>query len=111
MFNYRQTLSQWSPEASFSESVFCRLDTLLLEQIQGETEAKENMSNMMKLKVRFYFRELLRKCASTAMSSKLIHQQKDHFSKIVVDAVLSLDAPLLPLDMIGEVTFLPYDRL
>ncbi|XP_013174442.1 PREDICTED: T-complex protein 1 subunit eta isoform X1 [Papilio xuthus] len=46
-------------------------------------------------------RELLRKCASTAMSSKLIHQQKDHFSKIVVDAVLSLDAPLLPLDMIG----------
>ncbi|XP_039761972.1 T-complex protein 1 subunit eta isoform X2 [Pararge aegeria] len=46
-------------------------------------------------------RELLRKCASTAMSSKLIHQQKDHFSKMVVDAVLSLDAPLLPLDMIG----------
>ncbi|RVE41018.1 hypothetical protein evm_014333 [Chilo suppressalis] len=47
-------------------------------------------------------RELLRKCAATAMSSKLIHQQKDHFSKMVVDAVLSLDAPLLPLDMIGE---------
>ncbi|XP_034838141.1 T-complex protein 1 subunit eta [Maniola hyperantus] len=46
-------------------------------------------------------RELLRKCAATAMSSKLIHQQKDHFSKMVVDAVLSLDAPLLPLDMIG----------
>ncbi|XP_004925108.2 T-complex protein 1 subunit eta [Bombyx mandarina] len=46
-------------------------------------------------------RDLLLKCASTAMSSKLIHQQKDHFSKIVVDAVLSLDTPLLPLDMIG----------
>lgn len=46
-------------------------------------------------------RELLMKCASTAMSSKLIHQQKGHFSKMVVDAVLSLDAPLLPLDMIG----------
>ncbi|KAL0808294.1 hypothetical protein ABMA28_012788 [Loxostege sticticalis] len=46
-------------------------------------------------------RELLRKCAVTAMSSKLIHQQKGHFSKMVVDAVLSLDAPLLPLDMIG----------
>lgn len=46
-------------------------------------------------------RDLLRKCAATAMSSKLIHQQKDHFSKMVVDAVLSLDAPLLPLDMIG----------
>lgn len=46
-------------------------------------------------------RDLLRKCAATAMSSKLIHQQKDHFSKMVVDAVLSLDTPLLPLDMIG----------
>lgn len=46
-------------------------------------------------------RELLRKCAATAMSSKLINQQKEHFSNVVVDAVLSLDAPLLPLDMIG----------
>ncbi|XP_045506095.1 T-complex protein 1 subunit eta [Colias croceus] len=46
-------------------------------------------------------RDLLKKCAVTAMSSKLIHQQKDHFSKMVVDAVLLLDAPLLPLDMIG----------
>ncbi|XP_050676803.1 T-complex protein 1 subunit eta [Leptidea sinapis] len=46
-------------------------------------------------------RDLLKKCAVTAMSSKLIHQQKGHFSQMVVDAVLSLDAPLLPLDMIG----------
>lgn len=45
-------------------------------------------------------RELLEKCASTAMNSKLIHQQKDFFSKMVVDAVLSLD-DLLPLNMIG----------
>ncbi|EDV42833.1 uncharacterized protein Dana_GF18192 [Drosophila ananassae] len=45
-------------------------------------------------------RALLEKCAATAMSSKLIHQQKDFFSKIVVDAVLSLDE-LLPLNMIG----------
>lgn len=43
---------------------------------------------------------LLEKCAATALSSKLIHQQKDFFSKIVVDAVLSLDE-LLPLNMIG----------
>lgn len=43
---------------------------------------------------------LLVKCAATAMSSKLIHQQKDFFSKMVVDAVLSLDE-LLPLNMIG----------
>lgn len=45
-------------------------------------------------------RQLLTKCASTAMNSKLIHQQKDFFSKMVVDAVLQLDT-LLPLNMIG----------
>lgn len=45
-------------------------------------------------------RELLTKCASTAMNSKLIHQQKGFFSKMVVDAVLMLDE-LLPLNMIG----------
>lgn len=45
-------------------------------------------------------RELLMKCASTALNSKLIHQQKDFFSKMVVEAVLQLD-DLLPLNMIG----------
>lgn len=46
------------------------------------------------------FRSLLEKCAATALSSKLIHQQRDFFSKMVVDAVLHLDE-LLPLNMIG----------
>ncbi len=45
-------------------------------------------------------RSLLHKCAATALSSKLIHQQKDFFAKIAVDAVMILDE-LLPLDMIG----------
>lgn len=45
-------------------------------------------------------RDLLTKCASTALNSKLIHQQKEFFSKMVVDAVLQLDT-LLPLNMIG----------
>lgn len=45
-------------------------------------------------------RAVLEKCAATALSSKLIHQQKDFFAKMVVDAVLSLD-DLLPLKMIG----------
>ena len=45
-------------------------------------------------------RELLEKCAATAMSSKLINQQKEFFSKMVVDAVMLLDE-LLPLNMIG----------
>ena len=47
------------------------------------------------------FRSLLEKCAATAMSSKLIHQQRDFFSRMVVDAVLLLD-DLLPLNMIGK---------
>nr|CAH7764062.1 unnamed protein product [Callosobruchus chinensis] len=46
------------------------------------------------------FRSLLEKCAATAMSSKLINQQRAFFSKMVVDAVLLLDE-LLPLNMIG----------
>ena len=45
-------------------------------------------------------RELLKKCAATALSSKLIAHQKDFFSRMVVDAVTSLDE-LLPLNMIG----------
>lgn len=45
-------------------------------------------------------RDLLIKCAQTAMSSKLIHQQKDFFGTMVVDAVSTLD-PLMPLNMIG----------
>uniref|UniRef100_A0A674MC89 T-complex protein 1 subunit eta n=1 Tax=Takifugu rubripes TaxID=31033 RepID=A0A674MC89_TAKRU len=45
-------------------------------------------------------RQLLEKCAATAMNSKLIAGQKDFFSKMVVDAVMSLDE-LMSLKMIG----------
>ncbi|XP_074480500.1 T-complex protein 1 subunit eta isoform X1 [Sebastes fasciatus] len=45
-------------------------------------------------------RQLLEKCAATALNSKLIAGQKDFFSKMVVDAVMSLDE-LLSLKMIG----------
>ncbi|XP_013392056.1 T-complex protein 1 subunit eta isoform X2 [Lingula anatina] len=45
-------------------------------------------------------RELLLKCASTALSSKLVAMQKDFFASMVVDAVMLLDE-LLPLNMIG----------
>ena len=45
-------------------------------------------------------RSLLEHCAATALSSKLVAQHKEFFSKIVVDAVLHLDE-LLPLNMIG----------
>jgi len=40
------------------------------------------------------FRSLLIKCASTSMSSKLIHSNKPFFSEMVVSAVLSLDPAL-----------------
>ncbi|KAG8134161.1 hypothetical protein E2320_007308 [Naja naja] len=45
-------------------------------------------------------RGLLEKCASTALSSKLISHQKDFFAKMVVDAVMMLDE-LLQIKMIG----------
>ncbi|XP_064600236.1 T-complex protein 1 subunit eta-like [Liolophura sinensis] len=45
-------------------------------------------------------RQLLEKCAATALSSKLVAHQKEFFSKMVVDAVMLLDE-LLPLNMIG----------
>jgi len=45
-------------------------------------------------------RDLLEKCAATALSSKLVAAHKEFFSKMVVDAVQLLDE-LLPLNMIG----------
>jgi T-complex protein 1 subunit eta len=45
-------------------------------------------------------RELLKKCASTALNSKLVAHQKEFFARMVVDAVMLLD-DLLPLNMIG----------
>jgi T-complex protein 1 subunit eta len=44
--------------------------------------------------------DLLKKCAATALSSKVIARQKEFFSQMVVDAVRHLDE-LLPLNMIG----------
>jgi len=42
----------------------------------------------------------LKKCAATALSSKLVAHQKEFFANMVVDAVTMLDE-LLPLNMIG----------
>jgi len=66
---------------------------LALEKI-NECAVKINKEDPAEL------RSILTKCAGTSMNSKLIHQQKDFFAKMVVDAVMSLDT-LLPLDMIG----------
>ncbi|GAA6029621.1 hypothetical protein JCM8097_000967 [Rhodosporidiobolus ruineniae] len=47
------------------------------------------------------FRSLLLKCASTSMSSKLIHSSKPFFSQMVVDAVQTLDPSSLDPSLIG----------
>ncbi|KAF9225353.1 hypothetical protein BS17DRAFT_778482 [Gyrodon lividus] len=47
------------------------------------------------------FRSLLLKCASTSMSSKLIHSEKPFFSNMVVDAVQCLDQDDLDESLIG----------
>jgi len=73
---------------------FRKATTLALNKI-NEISIKINKNNADE------YRDLLMKCAATSMSSKLIHQQKDQFSKMVVDAVMMLDAQTLPLNMIG----------
>ncbi|EEB07818.1 chaperonin-containing T-complex eta subunit Cct7 [Schizosaccharomyces japonicus yFS275] len=47
------------------------------------------------------FRDLLKKCASTAMNSKLIRSNSAFFTNMVVDAVLTLDQNDLNENMIG----------
>jgi T-complex protein 1 subunit eta len=47
------------------------------------------------------YRDLLEKCAATAMSSKLIHSHTDFFKKMVVDAVFHLDQEELNDRLIG----------
>jgi len=46
-------------------------------------------------------RDTLRKLAATSMNSKLIHRNSDFFTKMVVDAVLSLDQDDLNEKLIG----------
>jgi T-complex protein 1 subunit eta len=46
-------------------------------------------------------REMMQRCAATALNSKLISGYKDFFAKMAVDAVLHLDEKTLDLSMIG----------
>ncbi|KAK3868005.1 hypothetical protein Pcinc_026583 [Petrolisthes cinctipes] len=72
---------------------FRRATTLAITKI-NEIAVKINKNDKVELK------SILEKCAGTSLNSKLIHQQKDFFARMVVEAVTSLDT-LLPLDMIG----------
>lgn len=47
------------------------------------------------------FRQLLERCATTAMSSKLISKNSEFFTKMVVDSVLTLDQNDLDENLIG----------
>lgn len=47
------------------------------------------------------FRQLLERCATTAMSSKLISKNSEFFTKMVVDSVLTLDQDDLDENLIG----------
>ncbi|KAG8230646.1 hypothetical protein J437_LFUL010663 [Ladona fulva] len=72
----------------------------LRKAIQLAVDKINSLALKIKVEDKAEQRRILEKCAATALSSKLIHQQKDLFSKMVVDAVLFLDE-LLPLNMIG----------
>ena len=47
------------------------------------------------------FRQLLEKCAGTALNSKLIARQKHLFAPMVVDAVTHLDPDLCDIKLVG----------
>lgn len=46
-------------------------------------------------------RDMLKKCAGTALNSKLLSAYREHFSELVVKAVEHLDTDLLDRDLIG----------
>lgn len=62
----------------------CDLAVSKIRDIQVETHKDDEAS----------FRNLLERCATTAMSSKLISKNSSFFTKMVVDAVMSLDDDL-----------------
>ena len=72
---------------------FRRATQLALEKIKelSVSVGKENKEEL---------RELLVKCAATAMSSKLIHQQKDFFSNMVRETKFTLNLIILSFDIL-----------
>ncbi|KAF7636723.1 T-complex protein 1 subunit eta [Meloidogyne graminicola] len=69
-----------------------------------EDASKEAIKKLHQLSIKIVgteeSREMLIRCAATTLSSKLLKQERHHFSTMVVDAVSYLDIDL-PLNMIG----------
>ena len=68
---------------------------------QSATLALESIEKVKVSQEGDKFRQLLEKCAGTALNSKLIARQKTLFAPMVVDAVLSLDPKLTDIRMVG----------
>lgn len=71
------------------------------EALRLALEELKRLSIKFKEKSKEEKREMLRKCAGTALNSKLLAAYKDYFSKLVVEAVEHLDTDLLEKDLIG----------
>jgi len=69
----------------------CQLAIQKIKEISIKQDMKDENS----------LRNILEKCASTSMNSKLISTYKEYFSKMVVDAVLHLDVQDMDIKMIG----------
>ncbi|KAG7699229.1 hypothetical protein KL930_004581 [Ogataea haglerorum] len=70
----------------------CDLACEKIRELQVELAADHSDAEM---------RQLLERCAQTAMSSKIIQNNKELFTKMAVDAVLVLDRDDLDEDLIG----------
>ncbi|CAX41546.1 subunit of the cytosolic chaperonin CCT ring complex, putative [Candida dubliniensis CD36] len=75
----------------------CQLCIEKIESLSIDILTKDNGNDNDNLE----FRDLLEKCATTAMSSKLIKANSKFFTKMVVDAVLTLDQNDLNENLIG----------
>jgi len=78
----------------------CVLESVQLHQVMHVLVGVASESKQCSVVYYRQHRELLKKCAATALNSKLVAHQKEFFANMVVDAVMMLDE-LLPLNMIG----------
>lgn len=79
----------------------CQLACDRIKELQIELKKGSSEGGAAALAEDKEFRALLKKCAKTSMSSKLIQANSDFFADMVVEAVQCLDPELLDETMIG----------